>query len=99
MSKCHIVGNRMHWLKCSAVGSTSHTMLALDLLTPDISSFGNSADPDQMSSDQDPHCYSIRESPPQFENRIMARVYVGALRVVLRTKKLHFVRRKWRSEN
>ena len=39
----------------------------------------------------------IRESPPQFENRIMARGV--ALCVVLSTKKLHFVRRKWRSEN
>ena len=34
------------------------------------------------------------ESPPQFENQIMAQVCV-----VLCTKKLHFVHQKWRSEN
>ena len=39
---------------------------------------------------------SIRESPPQLENRIMARVY---LPVVLCTKKLHFVSRNWPIEN
>ena len=37
----------------------------------------------------------IWKSPPQFENRIM----YGALRVVLCTKKLHFVSRNWRMEN
>ena len=41
----------------------------------------------------------IRESPPSFENRIMARVYIGALRVGLCTKKLHFVSLNWRMEN
>ena len=35
----------------------------------------------------------IRESPAQFENRIMAPV------LVLCTKKLHFVSRNWRMEN
>ena len=40
-------------------------------------------------------CFFIRESLPQFENRIMARCMQGALRVVLCTKKLHFVSRNW----
>ena len=39
--------------------------------------------------------FFIRESLPQFENRIMARCMQGALRVVLYTKKLHFVSRNW----
>ena len=39
----------------------------------------------------------IRESPPQFENRIMARVYVRS--ITRSTKKLHFVSRNWSMEN
>ena len=42
---------------------------------------------------------SIRESPPQFENRIMAQVYVSSTSVVLCTKKLHFDSRNWPMEN
>ena len=36
---------------------------------------------------------SFGESPTQFENRIMARVYARALHLVLCTKKLNFVSR------
>ena len=43
----------------------------------------------------------IRESPAQFENRIMARVNVRRIMrsTTLCTKKLHFVSRNWRMEN
>ena len=41
--------------------------------------------------------YLTRESPLQFENRIMPRVYIRSIVriVVLCNKKLHFVSRNW----
>ena len=41
--------------------------------------------------------YPIRDSPSQFENRIMTRVYIRS--IVLCTKKPHFVSQNWRMEN
>ena len=41
----------------------------------------------------------ICESPPQFENRIMARVYVRSITRSTLYKKLHFVSQNWRMEN
>ena len=41
----------------------------------------------------------IRESQPQFENRIMARVYVRSITRSTMYQKLHFVSRNWRMEN
>ena len=42
---------------------------------------------------------AIRESPPQFENRIMARVYVRSIMRSTMYQKAPFCRRKWRSDN
>ena len=41
----------------------------------------------------------IRESPPIFENRIMARVYARSITRSTMYQKLHFVSRNWRMEN
>ena len=45
------------------------------------------------------HQNIIRESPPQFESQIMARVYIRSITRILCAKKLHFVSRNWRMEN
>ena len=42
---------------------------------------------------------NLTASPAQIENQIKPGVYVRPLRVVLCTKKLHFVSRKWLKEN
>ena len=41
----------------------------------------------------------IRESPPQFENRNMARVYIRSITRSTMYQKLYFVSRNWRMEN
>ena len=54
-------------------------------------------------SDEMPHwIYTVRitrESPPQVENRTMARVYVRSITRSTMYQKLHFVSRNWRMEN
>ena len=48
----------------------------------------------QETQNTDTHTTLIRESPPQLENRIMARVYVRSITRSTRYQKLHFVNGK-----